>query len=234
LITAGSPKTSIFLVCTTCHEKTVLTSNNADSKQIRTKFGRAPRHEPYNRSDLGTILKLEKKCHVKGTRVYIAVLPVHFLDIIPLQHTLLTLLTIPNNPSTVNMRFAILALPLIAAVSALPAIPQVQVTNLAPKVLKEVAELGKELTELTNAVNKFDGSKLGFIPQLLGVAGKETKVSNTVKKTTYLTKKSSNFTAAESTQIVQALAGQVTPIQGTLSAIQAKVCVTPHLPNNVY
>ena len=99
--------------------------------------------------------------------------------------------------------------------------------DLAPQVLEQIADLGTATTELTTAVNNFDGSLLGLLPQSLAVITAETKLDATILKTTAIVKQSSNFTLDESNSIVGALGNLVAPIQGSLSALTAKVsCVT--------
>lgn len=96
-------------------------------------------------------------------------------------------------------------------------------SDLAPQVLSEISALNSSVTELTTAVNNFDGSLLGVLPQSLAVIGAETKLDATILKTTAITKMSANFTDAESLSIVQALAGLITPISNSLTALSSKV-----------
>lgn len=121
------------------------------------------------------------------------------------------------------MQFHLFLLPFLSLCSALPAIPQAGTQDLAPQLLTTVGELNTAVVGLTAAVNDFDGTFLGLLPQAFAVIAAETKVDFTILKATHITSQSSNFTAAESTQIVQSLASQIGPIQASLDALKAKV-----------
>ncbi|KAF2796492.1 hypothetical protein K505DRAFT_237551 [Melanomma pulvis-pyrius CBS 109.77] len=111
-------------------------------------------------------------------------------------------------------------LPLLPISFALPRVPRAQ--DLAPQVLESINLLNTAVTELTTAVNNFDGSLFGVLPQSLAVIGAETKLDATILKGTAITSQSANFTAEESTQVVQTLATQIGPIQTSLDALKAK------------
>lgn len=124
------------------------------------------------------------------------------------------------------MHFSALILPLLPVAFALPTSNpdlKVRATDLAPQILTQISALNASVADLTAAVTAFDGSLLGVLPQSLAVIGAESKLDATILKTTFLAKQSSNFTAAESNSIVGALAGLVTPIQGSLNVLVAKV-----------
>lgn len=125
------------------------------------------------------------------------------------------------------MQYSILFLSLLSITSsAVPLSPRATNTeDLAPQLLSTINELNTAVTSLTTAVNDFDGSLLGLLPQALAVVGAETKVDVTILKATHIASTSANFTAEESTQIVQTLATQIGPIQASLDALKAKVCV---------
>ncbi|KAF2655117.1 hypothetical protein K491DRAFT_436722 [Lophiostoma macrostomum CBS 122681] len=95
-------------------------------------------------------------------------------------------------------------------------------TDLANETLSEIAALSSAVTDLTDAVNAFDGSLLTVIPQSLAVITAETKLDATILKATWIVKQSANFTDAESSSIVSALANLITPIQGSLTALTDK------------
>ncbi|KAH8599080.1 hydrophobic surface binding protein A-domain-containing protein [Bisporella sp. PMI_857] len=115
------------------------------------------------------------------------------------------------------MRYSMLLLPLLPITFALPYVPRS-----APQVLDTIDELSTAVTDLTTAVNNFDGSLLGLIPQSLAIVKASTTLDVTILKATFLTSQSANFTSEESTQIVLKLAGQIGPIQASLEALKAK------------
>ncbi|KAF2178056.1 hypothetical protein K469DRAFT_696165 [Zopfia rhizophila CBS 207.26] len=117
------------------------------------------------------------------------------------------------------MRFATL-LPILPLTLALPHVPRQQ--SRAADVLQQISELSTSVADLTAAVDDFDGSLLGLLPQSLKVIATETKLDATILKTTSTVKMSGNFTDAESTQVVGALAGLVDPISKSLDALKAK------------
>ena len=80
-----------------------------------------------------------------------------------------------------------------------------------------------KVTDLTTAVDAFDGSLLNVISQSVEVIAAESKLDATTLKATLIVKQSSNFTDAESNSIVVALAGLITPIQTSLTALTNKV-----------
>lgn len=124
------------------------------------------------------------------------------------------------------MYYSMILLPLLPISFALPHVPRSQ--DLAPQVLESINQLNTAVTELTTAVNKFDGSLFGVLPQSLAVIGAETKLDATILKAAAITSQSSNFTAEESTQVVQTLATQIGPIQTSLDALKAKVSITAY------
>lgn len=121
------------------------------------------------------------------------------------------------------MQLSPLFLSLLTVSSALP-LGVRQEQSFAPQLLTTINDLNTAVTGLTTAVNNFDGSLLGLLPQALAVVKTETKLDLTILKATHITEKSTNFTAEESTEIVNSLAGGVGPIQASLEALKAKVC----------
>ena len=123
------------------------------------------------------------------------------------------------------MQISVLFLPLLTVSSALPLQPR-QEQSLAPQLLMTINELNVAVTDLTAAVNNFDGSLLGLLPQALALVKTEAKLDLTILKTTHITERSGNFTAEESTSVVNTLADDIGPIQASLEALKAKVCMT--------
>ena len=123
------------------------------------------------------------------------------------------------------MRYSTVLLSLLPACLALPQAYGTQPQSKAPQLLATIKELSGAVIDLTTAVNNFDGSFFEIIPQTIAVATAETKVDFMTLKATYITSQSANFTAEESGQVVQALAGQIDPIKASLDALKAKVCV---------
>ncbi|KAF1843159.1 uncharacterized protein K460DRAFT_356924 [Cucurbitaria berberidis CBS 394.84] len=120
------------------------------------------------------------------------------------------------------MHYSILLLSLLPVSYSIPVEPRAGTQDLAPQVLETINELNTAVAGLTTAVTNFDGSFLGLLPQALAVVGAETKLDVTILKATHITKQSSNFTAAESSQIVQTLAGEIGPIQTSLDTLKTK------------
>lgn len=120
------------------------------------------------------------------------------------------------------MHFTFIFASLLTIISALPVEPRQQ-QSLAPQLLTTINDLNTAVTGLTTAVNKFDGSLLGLLPQALGVVKAEVKLDVTILKATHIADKSTAFTAAESTNIVNTLAGGIGPIQASLDALKQKV-----------
>ena len=79
------------------------------------------------------------------------------------------------------------------------------------------------MAELTTAVENFDGTLLGILPESLQLLASDGKVYVATKETTAVVESSSNFTMDESLSIVESLAGLITPINGSLNALVAKV-----------
>ncbi|KAF2998646.1 hypothetical protein E8E13_007777 [Curvularia kusanoi] len=77
-----------------------------------------------------------------------------------------------------------------------------QEQSLAPELLSTISELNTAVTDLTTAVNTFDGSLLGLIPQSFAVVSAEAKLDIEILKATYIAKQSANFTTEESGSIV--------------------------------
>lgn len=128
------------------------------------------------------------------------------------------------------MRFSTLALTLLPLTFALPTKESHQVSDLkrratdqSAQVLEQITALNSSVAQLTTAVNNFDGTLLGLLPQSLAVITAETKLDATILKTTAITKQSSSFTQSESQAILGALAGTITPIQDSLTALKNKV-----------
>ncbi|KAF1925077.1 uncharacterized protein M421DRAFT_264523 [Didymella exigua CBS 183.55] len=119
------------------------------------------------------------------------------------------------------MKFSLLILSLLTVSSALPLEPR-QEQSLAPQLLTTINDLNTAVTDLTTAVNKFDGSLFGLLPQALSVVKTEAKLDLTILKATGITERSASFTAEESTNIVNTLAGGIGPIQASLEALEAK------------
>lgn len=105
--------------------------------------------------------------------------------------------------------------------SSSPNLPRA--ASLGAQVRSQIDVLNASVIELTSAVNNYDGSLLGLIPQSLAVVSATAKVDATTVKTAWLTQLSANFTAAESESVVTTLASLITPIQGSLSALESKV-----------
>lgn len=127
------------------------------------------------------------------------------------------------------MRLSSVIIPLLPLTLALPHTNIPRASDLAPQVLETITALNSSVAELTTAVNNFDGSLLGVLPQSLAVITAETKLDATTLKATAITSQSSNFTQAESQSIVSALAGLIQPIQTSLDALKAKVRFLFHL-----
>lgn len=124
-----------------------------------------------------------------------------------------------------KMRFSAVFLSLLSVSAALPVLPR-QEASLAPQLLSTINDLNGAVVSLTNAVNGFDGNLLGLLPQLFEIVKTETTVDVTTVKATYITNQSSNFTAAESSEIVSTLATQIGPIQDSLTALKTKVLLS--------
>lgn len=124
------------------------------------------------------------------------------------------------------MRLSTLVLALVPLTFALPGPNLVsRAPDLAPQILGKIAEINTAVGGLSTAVNNFDGSLVNILPQSLAVISAELKLDATTLTTTFITKQSSNFTAAESQNVVGALAGLIGPIQNSLTALSAKVCL---------
>jgi hypothetical protein len=123
------------------------------------------------------------------------------------------------------MHFLHLFLFLLSVSYSLPVGPR-QEQSLAPQLLTTINDLNTAVMGLTTAVNNFDGSLLGLLPQALAVVKAETKLDVTILKATHIAENSANFTAEESTNIVNTLAGEIGPIQASLDAVKTKVCIS--------
>ncbi|KAF2119251.1 hydrophobic surface binding protein A-domain-containing protein [Lophiotrema nucula] len=95
-------------------------------------------------------------------------------------------------------------------------------SDLGPQIRSQLDVLNASVIELTAAVNKFDGTLLGVLPQSLAVIGAETKLDATIVKLTILSKQTAPLTADESESVVTTLASLLTPIQTSLTAITDK------------
>ena len=122
-----------------------------------------------------------------------------------------------------KMHFLFSFLFLLSVSYSLPVGPR-QEQSFAPRLLTTINDLTTTVTDLTTAVNNFDGSLLGLLPQALAVVKAETKLDVTILKATHIAEKSANFTAEESTNVVNTLAGEIGPIQASLDALKRKVC----------
>lgn len=129
------------------------------------------------------------------------------------------------------MQLSLLFLSLLTVSSALP-LESRQEQSLAPQLLTTINDLNTAVTDLTRAVNNFDGSLLGLLPQALAVVKTEAKLDLTILKATHITNKSASFSAAESTNIVNSLAAGIGPIQASLEALKAKVRMTYTSPRS--
>jgi hypothetical protein len=129
------------------------------------------------------------------------------------------------------MHFSLLFLSLLTVISALPLEPR-QEQSLAPQLLTTINDLNTAVPELTTAVNNFDGSLFGLLPQSLAVVKTEAKLDLTILKATHITETSASFTAEESTNIVNTLAGGIGPIQASLDALKAKVRIARITPRS--
>lgn len=125
------------------------------------------------------------------------------------------------------MHFSTLLLPILPLTLALPnsyqSRPIRRAADLATEVLSDISALNSSVAGLTAAVTAFDGSLLDVLPQSLAVIAAEAKLDGTILKTTATATASSNFTDAESTEVVSALAGLITPISDSLTELSAKV-----------
>lgn len=142
--------------------------------------------------------------------------------------------SIPNEVLN-NMRLTIALLSLLSLATAFPfpfdpkKVPELHslqkraTADLANETLAEISALNSSVTDLTTAVDAFDGSLLNVISQSVEVIAAESKLDATTLKATLIVKQSSNFTDAESNSIVVALAGLITPIQTSLTALTNKV-----------
>lgn len=127
------------------------------------------------------------------------------------------------------MRFATLTFSFLPLASALPKfahradsrlIPRA--TDLGQQVRSQIDVLNSSVIELTDAVNAFDATLLGVIPQSLAVVTAEAKLDATVLKIADLAEESTAFTEDESTSIVTTLASLIGPIQNSLTALTNK------------
>lgn len=109
---------------------------------------------------------------------------------------------------------------------SIPIAPRAGTENLAPRLLETIKDLNTAVIGLTTAVNNFDGSLLGLLPQALAVVAAEAKVDVTILKATHITSESTSFTAEQSLEVVLTLASQIDPINASLSALKAKVHMT--------
>jgi len=116
--------------------------------------------------------------------------------------------------SKLARRAALLAL----TTTLIAASPMRRQSDLASAVLSDIATLSTDLSTLTSEVNSFDGGLLAS----LGVITAETALDAQILKTTATVKHSASFNNTEGQSIVLALAGLVTPITDSLTAISDK------------
>ena len=123
------------------------------------------------------------------------------------------------------MHYSLFLLPFIAISQAIPLAPRQDSQALAPQLLEQIRSLNTAVTQLTTAVNNYDGSLFGVLPQGIAVISAEKKVDSLVSKATETAQDSSKFTAPDSKEVVQTLATQIGPIKDSLSALKTKVCM---------
>jgi hypothetical protein len=109
--------------------------------------------------------------------------------------------------------------------STLPVQPH-QDQSLVPQLLSTIDDLNTVVTDFTTAVNNLDGSLLGLLSQALAVVKTKEKLDLAIMNPTSITEKSTKFSAEESTNLVYSLAGGIGPIQASLEALTANVCLT--------
>ncbi|ORY01571.1 hydrophobic surface binding protein A-domain-containing protein [Clohesyomyces aquaticus] len=92
----------------------------------------------------------------------------------------------------------------------------------APRLLEEISNMNSFTVALTAAVNDFDGSLLGVLPQSIAVLSAQSKLDNSITKCTKIAQKSSNFTQEESQNVVASLGGVLTQTKDSLTALTGK------------
>lgn len=123
------------------------------------------------------------------------------------------------------MHYSFFLLPFIAISHAVPLVPRQDSQDLAPQLIEQIRSLGAATKQLTTAVNNYDGSLFGVLPQGIAVISAEKKVDSLTLKATDTAQESSKFTAPESTEVVQTLATQIGPTQDSLNALKSKVYI---------
>lgn len=125
-----------------------------------------------------------------------------------------------STPKPNKMHFSTLSIALLTFTTILTsASPMRRQSDLAATVLSDISTLGADVSKLTSEVNSFDG---GLIASL-GVITAETALDVQILKTTATVKHSAAFNSTEGQSIVLALAGLITPISDSLTAISDKV-----------
>jgi hypothetical protein len=123
------------------------------------------------------------------------------------------------------MHYSLFLLPVIAISHAAPLAPRQYSQNLAPQLIEQIRSLGAATKQLTTAVNNYDGSLFGVLPQGIAVISAEKKVDGLTLEATDTAQESSKFVASDSTEVVQTLATQIGPTQDSLNALKTKVCI---------
>jgi len=123
------------------------------------------------------------------------------------------------------MHYSLFLLPFIAISHAAPLVPRQDSQNLAPQLIEQIRSLGAATKQLTTAVNNYDGSLFGVLPQGIAVISAEKKVDSLTLEATETAQESSKFVASDSTEVVQTLATQIGPTQDSLNALKKKVCI---------
>ncbi|KAJ8108369.1 hypothetical protein OPT61_g8222 [Boeremia exigua] len=100
-----------------------------------------------------------------------------------------------------NMYFNIIFTSLLSLGSALPVEPREE-QSLAPQLLVTFKDLRTTATGLTAAVNKFDGSILGSLPQALAIIDIANEIDGTLSNATQIAEQSVTFTAEESSAVI--------------------------------
>lgn len=109
-------------------------------------------------------------------------------------------------------------LPVLSGIiSAVPLVPRARDKFAA--VVSDIGAISSDITDLTGKVNSFDGDLL----QSLAIIVADLKLDTQIKETTETVKSSAAFNSTESDQLALTLAGLVSPITTSLTAIQNKV-----------
>ncbi len=130
------------------------------------------------------------------------------------------------------MRYSTVLLSLLPACLAAPSLVPRGDQDRYSQLLSTIGEIGSATADLTEAVNAFDPSLFTVVQDSVKVAVAEGKVDLNTLVATYWAHDSCNFTATESKTIVDTLAGQIGPIQASLTALQNKVFLLAYLVHN--